>query len=148
MKGLKMPIDPSIVDPSTLASIKQTFDTFRTAIGLVKDLKSISGGMVYFPAYCSMVSGSWELGHGPPRDLFSAINLRHLAPPHCVVLRNVTPPLGGSERSARSANTRRCRIVVDEGGISNTLVSLSFVREQTIAVPAENPDAVPRVCPK
>jgi hypothetical protein len=52
-----MPIDPSIVDPSTLTSIKQTFDTFRTAIGLVKDLKSISGGTVYFPAYCSIFRG-------------------------------------------------------------------------------------------
>src|SRR5262245_8577372 len=66
------------------------------------------------------------------------------------VHRNVTPPRWevANGRRVRLTRAGRCRIVVDEGGNSNKLVSLSFDREQTIAVPAENPDAVPRVCPK
>src|SRR5262249_40892340 len=100
---------------------------------------------VYFPAYCSMVSGSWELGHGPPGDLLSTANLRRLAPPFFAY---ITPLVVANGRRIRLTRTGRCRIVVDGGCISNTLVSLSFVREQTIAAPAENPDAVPRVCPK
>src|SRR5262245_56535893 len=62
------------------------------------------------------------------------------------VLRNVTAPLGGGERSARSANTRRS--MPNSRGRGWHFQYTRFAKLQTIAVPAENPDAVPRVCPK
>lgn len=46
---------------------------------------------VHFQAYCSMVSGGWELGRGQSRDLFNAPNRRDMA-------RHV-PALGGAINS-------------------------------------------------
>jgi len=60
------------------------------------------------------------------------------------VHRRVTPPSGGGERSARSVNTRwSMPNSRGRGWHFQYTLSLPYVREQTIAVPAGNPDAVP-----
>jgi hypothetical protein len=39
----------------------------------------------YFQAYCSMVSGGWELGRAPAKDLFNA-TIRAARAAHCTLL--------------------------------------------------------------
>ena len=104
---------------------------------------------VYFQAYCSMVSGGWELGRGPPRVLFDATNPRGLCAAHCARVVALLPhwEVANSWR-VRLARAGRYRIVVDGGRISNTLFSLRLRSESNNRRAGWKSRRCHRVCPK